>query len=285
VSTLWTTKNNTEYPTILVDSYIVLTELVKNSNTLISIDQAKQQVTYPLFPFGTVWGIEEGKSYPVLLNGVGEFIDDPVLSTRKIYVFVEKSLDGSLSYDGSIYKSLKKTISFPSVSGVAGASVTHSYGGEEVPDGLGTIYFYMASGVQDPLYAGGYGDLTQATQRTVSLLSGRSNNVAFYYSPYYLDAPTGGSIGGGTGGGVTNPTTPPPSETVAVPHDYLMTIQGEDVPFHIALFKSEVSSIRVVMNDGKFVAVGLVQVTDPDASPIRVMTENGIYAMKKIDIV
>jgi hypothetical protein len=246
---------------------------------------AKKQSSYVSYPFGTLWGIEEGKSYPILLRGDGEFINDPVLTTRKIYVFVEKSLDGSLSYDGAIYKSLKKTISFPSVSGIAGASVTHSYGGEEVADGLGTIFYYMASGVQDPLYAGGYGGLTQATERTVSLLSDRSNNVAFYYSPYYLDAPTGGSIGGGTGGGVTNPTTPPPSETVAVPHDYLMTIQGEDVPFHIALYKTEVSSIRVVMNDGKFVAVGLVQVTDPDASPIRVMTENGIYAMKKIDVV
>jgi hypothetical protein len=238
-----------------------------------------------MFSLDKVWGIEEGKSYPLLLRGDGEFINDSVLTSRKIYVFIEKSLDGSLSYDGSIYKSLKRTVSFPSVSGIAGASVTHSYGGDELHDGLTGIFFYMASGVQDPLYAGGYGDLNTATARTVSLLSGRSNNVAFYYSPYYLDAPTGGSIGGGTGGGVTNPTTPPPSETVAVPHDYLMTIQGENVPFHIALFKTDVSSIRVVMTDGLIVAVGLVQVNDPDASPIRVMTENGIYAMKKIDIV
>lgn len=287
-TTLWDNSISVVAPVLKLNGYNVFVFPIVtpiNHGTDITKTNAKKQVSYPTFDFNTRWGIEDDKSYPILLKGDGEFINDPALTSRKIYVFVEKSLDGSLSYDGSVYKSLQRTISSPSVSGIAGANITHQFGGNELNDGLGTVFYYFASGVQDPLYAGGYGDLQPLTQRTVQLRSDRSNNVAFYYRPYQLETPVGGGIGGGGGGGIPNPTTPPPTETIAVPHDYLMTIQGEDVPFHIALFKSEVSSIRVVMNDGKFVAVGLVQVGDPDASPIRVMTETGIYAMKKIDIV
>jgi hypothetical protein len=223
----------------------------------ITLAQAKQEVTYSsnTWLFGTVWAIIENETFPLLLNVDGQSITDPALSSRKVYVFITEDLNGSLFAEGKVWKSLKRSITFPSTTGLNGVSLTHSYGGESINDSLDEgPYVYKFSGIQDPARPGGYGTITTATERTVTYMSARSNNVAFYYG------------------------------TVPIPaYDYLLSIQGNSMVFHLAVFLADVSKIKVVMPDGLIGYVGLVPVDDPEASLIRVLTLDGIFALQGVE--
>jgi hypothetical protein len=243
---------NTTRPTLRPKDYTLLIFNVVPNNYSVNITDtnARKQSSYPSFNFDTPWAIVEDVTYPYFLRADGESINDPALTSRKIYVFVEENIDGSLFYAGKVWKSLKRTISFDSIVGEVNGTVTHHYGGANLKDNLDEPYLFMVSAIQDPARPGGYGFLETTTNRTVTLLSDRSNNVAFYYAQ---SIPT---------------------------YDYLMRIQSSDLLFHIALFDSNASDIRVVMTDGVVARIGLVTLEDPSASPIRVMTNEGIFALQ-----
>lgn len=222
----------------------------------LTLEKAMQRKTYEynVWPFYNVWGIREGSSFPRLLAKDGT-IDAPPLTSQKLCLFVEESDDGSILYGETIWKPLERSIVFPATLGNTGQTVTHEYVGDEVNYPTSTETFvFMASGVQDPTYPSGYGDVQPLTERTVTYQATRSSNVAFYY--------------------------------VAAPepvYDYLMQIAASSLTFHIALFANDVSSVKVKMSDGIIASVGLVAVGSADASPIRIMTKDGIFALQHVE--
>lgn len=253
------TFNASAFPSIAMSPYVGYAfenfPVPSKPPSLITDPQSRTSIHYlnNTWGMGTVWGIKEDISRPRLLER-GD-INDPALTSRKNYVFVEEAEDGSLFYDGKIFKSLRRTVTFDSIVGVNGASVTHVYGGEKLKDSENLPYVFMASGIQDPVYAGGYGDVRVVTERTMTFRTDRSNNAVFYYNK--LDLP---------------------------PYDYLMQISTISGIFHIALFLDNVTDIRVVMHTGEVVTVGLVPIDDLNASPIRVMTKDGLFALESVDI-
>lgn len=257
-TTMWDGSNSVLTPIPIMNGYMVFPFPINTIFTTgldITDANAKKQVSYPAFAFETMWAIQEDVTYPFLLQTDGEYIDDPVLTTRKVYVFIAEDVEGSLFHDGKVYKSLRKTTSFDSISGVQGSVITHQYGGDKLKDSDNLPYVFIFSGVQDPTRPGGYGSIQEMTERSVMLLSDRSNNVAFYYLPSLLPA-----------------------------YDYLMQISTMDGVFHIALFLDNPSFIRCVMHTGEIVDVGLVEVSATDASTIRVMTNTGLMALQKVEV-
>lgn len=251
----WANGSTNLTPILLPHAYDVLPFPTGAQGTAITTANAKKQASYPLFPFETVWAIIEDETYPFLLQTDGENIDDPALTSRKVYVFIAEDVTGSLFHEGKVYKSLKKSVAHDSIIGTAGQTVTHVYGGNKMNDSDALPYVFAFSGVQDPERPGGYGDIQKLTERTVTLLADRSNNAAFYY--IVSEAP---------------------------PYDYLLSLQGNGMMFHIAVLLEVVSEIKVVMPDGLIGHVSLVPIDDPTASLIRVLTLNGIVALQNVEI-
>ena len=206
------------------------------------------------FEFAKVWSIKEGMSYPKFLRrGEKDAIEGLPGESMRNYVFVEKADDGTMFYQGEIYKTLGMNNLISKFVGEPGEVVSHPWGGERQRARDGKTYVYLASGVQDPDYPGGYGTYLPDTNRTVALRADRSINVNFYYIAAGLPE-----------------------------YNYLMRVSVPDGGFHIAILKENVSDIKLKMPDGSICTVDIVTLEDAMASDIRVSLPTGIFALKKV---
>lgn len=251
--------DTTVYPPVPVFLSKILfpfnTSLVGHGEDITKIT-AMNKLTYSSLDFalGSVWAIRDGVEYPRILNRGIPKPGVPGESVKRV-IFVDKHDDGTMFYDGEIYRSMKMSQLISKFVGDTGEVVTQVWEGEKQVAPDGNTYVFLASGVQDPDFPGGYGGYTDEQSRTVTLREDRSIDVNFYYTAMELP-----------------------------PYNYLMRVAVPDGIAHIAIMKSDVSSIKVQMHDGSICTVDIVLPDDEQASPIRVMLPTGIYALKKIEI-
>lgn len=134
--------------------------------------------------------------------------------------------------------------------------VTSMYYGKGVYDltnDLKDPLVFIASSVEDPDYPGGYGDYQNLTVRSVGFLKERGNKVNFYY----VD--------------MENPD-----------YDYLIKVASQSGNIPIVILKDKPSYLRCRVSDGNIANVSLVPLDDANASPIKVMTPDGIMALQML---
>jgi hypothetical protein len=254
------------------------------------------QASYPSFEFGTKWGISEENYHPTLLSKE-RFQSNPALTTRKIYSFMEENIEGSLMHEGKVYRSLNSDILSNIISGTVGSQVVHTYAGDDLQSSspIGEVpttdFVYLVGGIENTTYYGGYGELDTAVDKTVTIDSNTSKNAIFYYIPFKEEEPIDPVDPVDPPIDPEEPVDPPidPEEPVDPPidppadgdPDYFIYIQGNNVEYSIGVYLENESNICIEMPDGKIGKIALVNTEDLNASPIRIMTSNGIMSLRK----
>lgn len=202
------------------------------------------------FNFGiNKWVMEDGHTIPI-----PHYCDrDPLpfgepYTTSKALVLVEEDIFGTMEYDGTIWRYIRAVERSDKDYGDEGESITYDYYGDKVEiDGL--VYRFLASGIRDTESCGGYGYYTDETMRTIPFLNNMENVVNFYY---VLDEPSSS-----------------------------LNVQGFHDRINIAV-SEERSKLMIIKPDGSLGYIPLVPLDDPEASKVRIMTENGVKALKEV---
>ena len=155
---------------------VSISDYASGGGTPKNTEEMKSQATFVGWDFNTIWSIN-----PYVNNGYPSFNTSYPRHTGKDYVLVVADPDGSMEFDGTVYKFVKYLERFPKVIHPrAGISVTYEYGGEVVIyDDI--EYFYIASGITDPSGPGGFGSYLPDTSRVVESIDTRESYVNFYY--------------------------------------------------------------------------------------------------------